>query len=357
MSLQEIDAFESLGRPVSRTVACVPPFEPHPWIRSGHAQTVVGRYLPGPRVQLASTYHEIDVGDGDQLVALDSVPKDWRPGQPAALLVHGLGGCARAPYIVRVAAKLTRQGIRVVRMNLRGAGAGFGVAKGIYHAGRTEDLRRVVEWMARRTGEGPLALVGFSLGANLVLKLAAEAADRPLPGFDCVLAANPPLDLAACCRYIQRPQNKIYDRNFVRLLRAEVARLHDRFPELGKADLTHAPTLYDFDDLYTAPRNGFAGAADYYARSSSGPLIPQIQVEGLVVHAADDPFIPPEPFLAIKFPAGLALDLNSYGGHLGYLSRESWDGDRRWLDTRFARWLAQRWANELAKHAQGAAGS
>src|SRR5262249_9631838 len=152
------------------------------------------------------------------------------------------------------------------------------------------------EWLSRRAPGSPLALVGFSLGGNLVLKLATEAADTPLDGLDCVVAANPPIDLAACCRYLQARENRICDRNFVRLLRGEVARLHALFPELGRVDLTQVPTLYEFDDVYTAPRNGFAGADDYYARSSAAPGIPRIQVPGLVVHAADDPFIPVDPF-------------------------------------------------------------
>lgn len=320
------------------------PFEPHPWFKGGHAQTIVGRYLPGPRIRLAATYHELDADAGDRLVVLDSRPEEWAPGAPAALLVHGLAGCARSPYVRRVAARLLRLGIRVVRMNLRGAGSGFGAARGIYHAGRTEDLRRVAEWLARRASGSPIALVGFSLGANLVLKLAAEAATLPIEGLDCVLAANPPLDLAACCRHIQRPENRIYDRNFVRLLHAEVARLHAAFPDLGPVDLSRSATLYDFDDLYTAPRNGFAGAADYYARNSAGPLIPQIEIPGLVVHAVDDPFIPVEPFYELRFPPHLALELNLHGGHLGYFSRKRWGEDRRWLDARLATWLAERWS-------------
>src|SRR5262249_42572677 len=159
-------------------------------------QTIAGRYLPSPRVRLRSTDHMIGLGDGDRLSVLESVPAGWRRGEPSALLVHGLAGCARSPYVVRVAARLVGIGVRVVRMDLRGAGSGFGVARGVYHSGLTEDLRAVAAWMAGRMPGSPLALVGFSLGANLVLKLAAEAADEPLAGLDCVLAANPPLDLA-----------------------------------------------------------------------------------------------------------------------------------------------------------------
>ena len=177
-----------------------------------------------------------------------------------------------------------------------------------------------------------------------MLKLAAEASESPLDGLDCVLAANPPIDLSACCRHIRLPSNRVYDRNFVRLLRKEVARLHAVFPDLGPTRLPKVMSLYDFDDVYTAPRNGFAGAEDYYARSSAAPYIPRIKVPGLVVHAEDDPFIPAEPFRTVAFPPQLALELISSGGHLGYLSHVPWMGDRRWLDSRFTAWLSARWA-------------
>jgi predicted alpha/beta-fold hydrolase len=326
----------------------VVPFEPHPWFRGGHAQTIAGRYLPGRRLRLPSTYHEIDVDEGDRLSVLESIPDGWRPGGPMALMVHGLAGCVRAPYLVRVAIRLVGIGVRVVRMNLRGAGAGFGSARGIYHAGRTDDLRAAAQWMARRAPGSPIALVGFSLGANLVLKLAAESALEPLDGLDAVVAANPPLDLAACCRHFQRRENRVYDRHFVHMLHAEITRLHHAFPELGPVRVARSATLLEFDDLYTAPRNGFAGALEYYTRSSAGPLIPQITIPGLVVHAADDPFIPVEPFYQVCFPPNLALELLPFGGHLGYLSRTLWSGDCRWLDTRLTAWLASHWATDWA---------
>src|SRR5262245_34195822 len=124
----------------------VPPFEPHPLLRGGDVQTIAGRYLPGRRIQLHSTYHELALEDGDRLALLESIPAGWSEGAPAAVLVHGLSGCARAPYVVRLADRLVRLGVRVVRMNLRGAGAGFGLARGIYHSGRSEDVRAVAEW-------------------------------------------------------------------------------------------------------------------------------------------------------------------------------------------------------------------
>lgn len=321
----------------------VPPFEPHPLWRGGDLQTIAGRYLPSRKIRLRSTNHELPLEDGDRLMLFDSLPSGWRPGDPAAVLVHGLSGCARAPYVVRVADRLVRWGCRVVRMNLRGAGAGFGLARGIYHAGRSEDVREVVAWTARRSPGSPVALIGFSLGAALALKLAAEAADRPVAGLDCVLAANPPIDLALCCRTMGLRRNRLYDRNFVGALRREVARLHAAFPELGLADLRKVRTLFEFDDAYTARRNGFAGADDYYDRCSCGPLIPRIRLPGLVIHSEDDPFIPALAFHSISFPNGLAFELIPSGGHLGYLSRLRWDGDHRWLDARLVAWLSTRW--------------
>lgn len=331
----------------------VPAFEPHPWLRGGDAQTIAGRYLPGRSVRLPSTYHELPLADGDRLTVLDSVPPGWAAGDPVVVLVHGLGGCARAAYVRRLAAAALERGYRAVRMNLRGAGSGFGAARGIYHSGRTEDLRTVLQWTARRCPCSPLALVGYSLGAHLTLRLAAEAASQPVEGLDCVLAANPPIDLATCCRVMQQPRNRIYDQNFVRSLRAEVARLHAAFPDLGPTGVEDAASLFDFDDRYTARRNGFAGADDYYARCSSAPLIPQIQLPGLVVHAEDDPFIPAEAFRRVAFPPQLALELIPGGGHLGYISRMVWQGTRRWLDSRFLVWLAARWGPANAGSAAG----
>jgi predicted alpha/beta-fold hydrolase len=246
----------------------LPPFEPHPWLRGGHAQTIVGRYWPLPRPSLDSSAHEIALPDGDRLLVLESTPPGWEGTRPTAMLVHGLAGCAEAPYMVRLASHLLAMGIRVVRVNLRGSGRGFGLARGIYHAGRSDDLREVV---------------------------------------------------------------------------ASVVRLHRRFPELGPPRLQGVRTLYEFDDRYTARRNGFASADDYYRRCSLVTSLGRISIPGLIIQAMDDPFIPHEPLLGATRRPHLELELVRHGGHLGYLSRRTWQGDRRWLDARLAAWLRSRW--------------
>jgi predicted alpha/beta-fold hydrolase len=297
---------------------------------------------------LLSVLHEVDLPDGDRLAVLESTPQGWQGRQPTAVLVHGLAGCAEASYMVRVSRRLLGRGIRVVRVNLRGAGAGFGLARGVYHAGRSSDLRDVLSWLGRRDAGSPIGLVGFSLGATLVLRLAVEAAREPVGDLDCVVAANPPLDLKACARELKRPDNRLYEWNFVRWLRANIERLHERFPELGSHGIEGVRSVYEFDDRYTAPRNGFLSADDYYEQCSLVEMLARVQVPGLIVHAMDDPVVPFEPLLRASRPQDLSLDLLEHGGHLGYLSRRPWLGDHRWLDSRLETWLSLRWASLLA---------
>ena len=321
----------------------VPGFEPHPLLKGAHVQTVVGRYIGGERLKLAAAPHQIPLPDGDRVLVLESIPEGWEPPMPAAVLVHGLAGCADANYMGRLSQRLLGLGIRVVRMNLRGSGDGFGLARQIYHAGRSDDLLQVVRWLHGRSEGSPIALVGFSLGASLVLKAGIEAAEHPVNGLDCLLAANAPIDLIHCARQMRRPENRVYNWNFVRWLRAMVDRLHRHFPDLGPPGLEGVRSLYDFDDRYTAPRSGFASADDYYTRCSVKDQLGRIALPGLVVHALDDPFIGAEPFLNIASLPALDVELVRHGGHLGYLSRSPWMGTRRWLDSRFCAWLSRRW--------------
>jgi predicted alpha/beta-fold hydrolase len=263
-----------------------------------------------------------------------------------ALLVHGLGGDAGGIELVRLGSRLVGLGVRVVRINLRGAGPGFGLARTLYSGASMGEVRAVADWMAREGDGSPLALVRFSLGAALVLNLAADSADRPVDGLDCVVAAGAPVDLAACARWMAHPSRRFYDRQFVYTVVPMVERLHARFPDLGPVDLGEVRSMLDFDRAYTAPRNGFQGIEAYHEACSPIRRMGRIGVSGLVVHALDDPFIPTAPLLQAQFPAGLELEIHRQGGHLGFISRESWAGDRRWLVTRLAAWLARRWGLE-----------
>ena len=320
-----------------------PSFEPHPWFPGGHAQTLAGAYLPTEWLRLPSQSWQVLMPDGDRLVVEDSIPKGWQPGDPAAVLLHGMGSCSRVSYVVRFGMRLFERGVRVARMNLRAMGLGFGHARRTYNGGKSDDVRAVVEALADRSVGSPIALVGFSIGANLALKLASEAASNPIGSLDCVIAINPPVDLAACSRHFLKPENRLYNRHFVANLTGQIEKLHRAFPDLGPTGLGGVRTIWDFDEAYVAPRNGFRDAQDYYSQSSSGPLLGRITVPGLIVHALDDPFIPAESFENLEIPESLALELVHSGGHLGYVSRRIDGEDGRWLNARLLAWLGDRW--------------
>ncbi len=162
--------------------------------------------------------------DGDQIVLHDDCPDGWRPGDRAALLIHGLAGCHESGYMVRIAHKLHAAGVRAFRMDLRGCGAGAALARLPYHSGRSEDARAALVAIAELAGGSPTTLVGFSLGANIALKLLGELGQAKCGNLDSAMAVCPPIDLAACSRQIARGGNRLYDRHFVHLLLRQLRR-------------------------------------------------------------------------------------------------------------------------------------
>jgi predicted alpha/beta-fold hydrolase len=315
-------------------------FHPLPLLGNPHVQTLLGNLLPGPALPVAVAIHQMPLGDGDRLAIHDSAAPRWRAGDPIAVLVHGLGGDHRSPCVLRMATMLVQHGWRTVRVDLRSCGKGVGLARRPYHAGSSEDVRAALDWCHRASPTSPLALVGFSLGGNIALKLAGEAVERPVAGLRRVAAVAPPIDLERCAELIGHPRNRFYELHFLRELQALVRRRQRCFPDLPRVRFPVRLTLRLFDDLYTAPRNGFADSADYYRRSSSLPLIGRIEVETLILTARDDPFIAVEPFESLTPAAAVEVRILERGGHLGFLG---WDGAGgiRWAERRLMEWLAE----------------
>jgi predicted alpha/beta-fold hydrolase len=333
-----------IGTRSSTTVLATPDsfvdFRPLPLLRNPHVQTLLGYYLPGPRLGLPARAHVLRLPDGDGLVLHDTVPGGWRPGAPVAVLVHGLSGSHASPQVRRLACKLLRQGLRVVRLDLRGAGKGLPLARACYHAGRSDDLRAALEEVHRWSPASPLLLVGLSLGGNIALKLAGEAAGRPVPGLARVGAMGPPIDLGRCATLLALPRNRLYEAFFVRELVAEARQRQRYFPDLPPLSFQRHMTMRLLDDLYTAPRSGFADALDYYRRASALPLIPRITLPTLILTARDDPFIAVEPFEGLEAPANVTVRVLPHGGHMGFLG---WDGAGgiRWAERRLIDWVLQ----------------
>jgi predicted alpha/beta-fold hydrolase len=317
----------------------LPDFRPPPLLGNPHVQTVLGTFVAGRGCPRPQKRYVVRLPDGDALLLHENISRRWLPGRPVVLLVHGLSGWHRSPHIRRLAGRMLAEGWRTFRIDLRGAGDGVSLARGTYHAGRSADLRAVLEFIHRLCPTCPMWLAAISLGGNMALKLAGESADDPVPGLSAVVALNPPIDMVACADMIALPRNRIYERRFVTAL-AENARLRGlHFPDRAPPDWDmRRLTIREFDDTYTAPRNGFLDAADYYASVSSECLIPRIKLPTLILTAADDPFIGVQAFQRVKCPPGVDLVIQALGGHIGYFGPDG-AGGVRWAERYVVEWL------------------
>lgn len=311
-------------------------FRPLPLLGNPHVQTVLGNLLAGGPLDLPSRTHHVILPDGDRIVLHDTAPRGWHETAPAAVLVHGLGGCHRSAYLLRMTRRLVERGVRVFRVDLRGCGAGIALAKRYYTAACSADVRAVIAYVARLHPHAPVLLAGFSLGGGIVLKTAGEAADDPLPGLCAVAAVAPPLDLLRCSELIARLP--FYDSFYVRHLTGQVYR-HQRYhPDVPRVRFPRGLSLRQFDDVYTAPRWGFADALDYYRQASALPWVARIRVPTFLLTARDDPFVAVESFEALTVGPHVELHISPQGGHLGFLGLDG-RGGIRWAEGRVADWL------------------
>jgi predicted alpha/beta-fold hydrolase len=320
----------------------IPPFRPHPLVRGGHAQTLAGAYLPGHRFVDRAQHRVVRLDDGDALVLHDDCPADWQPTHRSALLIHGLAGCHESGYMRRIAGKLNAQGVRAFRMDLRGCGAGVALARLPYHSGRSDDAAAALAAIAQMFPDSPTTLVGFSLGANITLKLLGELGESACGNLDSAMAVCPPTDLAACSRQISLPANRMYDRFFVGLLLEQLRARERLVRDAARVSFTRTPrTLWEFDDSFTAPICGFGTADNYYRAASSLPWIARIERPTLILASRDDPMIPPRALEQLQPPPSVRVHMAESGGHLGFVGRGGCDADRRWMDWRVVEWVTR----------------
>jgi predicted alpha/beta-fold hydrolase len=307
---------------------------PRGWT-AAHMQTLRSRVRPptAPTDAVAGTRLlrvPMDDGTGDELgVALHSpVPAPApAPAPQLVVLVHGLGGSAESAYILATAAQLLRAGISVARLDLRGAGHTGTSSKQMYHAGRTADVRAVLAALAAepeadRRGDGAsLALMGFSLGGNVTLKLLGE----PLEGLPVVagMSVSAPLDLAVGGEYLHHVAFGLYERAMLRGLKADVARFAGPMTDDEREAVASARSLEEFDDAFTARQNGWRDAAEYYALNSSAQYLPHVTVPTLVLHSLDDPIVPSGPYRSIDWEwlaqhGPVRRAITEHGGHVGF---------------------------------------
>jgi predicted alpha/beta-fold hydrolase len=288
--------------------------------------------------------------EGHQLF-LDLLPH--RAGAPGVLVLHGLEGSSRAPYVRGLLAAFERRGWNGAALSFRScepacprAQPGDDPAACFYHSGDTRDLPPLIERLQQRWAGSALGAVGFSLGANVLLKWLGERGERaPLAG---AVAVSPPFDLAACADAVDAPGffSGLYRRRFMRSMRRKALGVARRHPtRLDAAAIRSSTTFRRYDDAVTARLFGFAGATDYWARCSSGVFLAGIRRPTLVVCAQDDPIVPGHSIPRAALAANPALTTRIFdgGGHVGFIAGAPWR-PRYFADELAVDFLAERFS-------------
>ena len=332
---------------VERSAVAPPPgwlysFVPRRGLSNGHLQTLVGNYFPRPLFRVASQAEtvEVDPSDGSRVLCHCS----WQPEAVRAacltiVLVHGLEGSSDSQYIQGLAARAWEAGCNVIRMNMRNCCDTDHLTPTLYHSGLSGDVGAVVDNITKTHGLRQVALVGYSMGGNLVLKLAGEWGNRaPLCG---VAAVCPAIDLGAGSDALHEPVNRGYEWHFLRGLKRRYRRKAALYPDIyDTRGLGPIRSVRQFDDKIVARFCGFRDADDYYFRAASARVVDRIAVPTLVLRALDDPFIRllPETRAAILANPNITLVETRHGGHCAYLC-----GDRgneiHWAEATVTRYL------------------
>ena len=319
-------------------------FRPRRFLRNPHLQTLVAALLPRRNRLPPAEERRIAVEPGVRVLCRCH----WQPERAEALtvvLVHGLEGSDRSQYIIGTANKAFAAGMNVVRMNMRNCGGSERLGPTLYHSGLSGDVGAVVRTLIAEERLARMAVAGFSMGGQLVLKLAGEWGrdNSAPPELRAVAAVCPSMDIAPSVDALHQPANRLYEWNFVWSLKGSVRRKARLFP--GRYDLRRlggVRTLRDFDDRVTAFYCGFQGADDYYQRAAAANLVEHIRVPTLLVHALDDPFVRITPPVRAKLLANPHITMveTEHGGHCGFLAaadRAGYDG--RWAERTIVEFL------------------
>lgn len=285
------------------------------WLPGRHAQTIWPLLIKGPLPVYRR--QRCDTPDGD-FIDLDWV--DGKAGAPCVVLFHGLEGSSRSHYARRLMHAVAARGWHGVVVNFRGCSGEPNRLPRAYHSGDSAEIDCVLRRL-RAGGHTTLFAAGVSLGGNALLKWLGEQGARAAAVVEAAAAVSAPLDLAAANRALSSGFNLVYARHFLRTLIPAALARDQRFP--GRIDASRvraSRTLRDFDDAVTAPLHGFLGVDDYYARSSAGPLLRSVQTPTLLLHAANDPFLP-HTCLPCRgdLPSVVRLEVTDRGGHVGFV--------------------------------------
>jgi uncharacterized protein len=320
-------------------------FIPYSLIRHPHAMTLAPRWWPrhGLLREIPTEPRLFTVAPDTRILGYCHWQRESKRS-PTLILVHGLEGCSESHYMRGIATKAWLAGFNAIRINQRNCGGTEHETPTLYHSGLSGDLIAIATELADKDGLDRLWFAGYSMGGNLVLRMAGEmsAAFPPLQG---AMAVCPNIDPAACVTALEERRNWIYHRHFLRSMQARLRRkaalFHDRFDVTG---LSSIRTLRAFDDAYTAPDGGFLNAADYYERVGARHVLERIAVPTLILTAQDDPFIPYRIFgtPALGRNSSIHFIAPQHGGHCGFLQRPRSGEDVFWAENRLIEFMKGR---------------
>jgi predicted alpha/beta-fold hydrolase len=309
-------------------------------LRGGHRQTLASFFLPRHLSVPAAEKRLIEVEPGVQVLCHCHWQTD-RENALTVIIVHGLEGSSESQYMLGIAAKGMAAGMNVVRMNQRNCGGTDALSPTLYHSGRSQDIAAVAKNLQLQDRISRFALAGFSMGGNLVLKLAGEWGKGGPPQFRAVAAVCPSVNLAASADALHVPANRLYEYYFMWQLRRRLRAKARLFPGVfDTARMRGVTSLRDFDDKVTAHYCGFEGASDYYERSAAANVVDRIAVPTLILHAANDPFIRilPETRRKILSNPHITFVETEDGGHCSFLAQPDGD-DGRWAERQVVEFL------------------
>lgn len=319
------------------------------WLRNPDLQTLATAFWPRRFPALSpSAAREFEVEPGSRILG----HCHWQaaPRQHSTLvLIHGLEGSSDSGYMMGTAEAAWRAGFNVIRLNQRNCGGTAHLTPTLYNSSLSGDVRAVVEELIARDGLLEIFAGGFSMGGNLVLKMAGEFSASPPRELRAVVGISPAIDLAAAVDVMERVRNRIYQLYFVSKLKRRFRAKARLFPELYRTvGLARVRTIRQFDDAVTAPYCGFENAADYYCRASSQQLLRFVSLPALLLIAQDDSLIPFASFAdpSIRGNHQIMLDAPLHGGHCAFISASA--GQRFWAESRIVDFCRQHSAMTIA---------
>ena len=323
--------------------AAIPEFHPHPLLTNAHAMTIAAALarrhfaLPQPEDRLFRV-------DADSHILGHC---HWQLGKqrdaPVIAVVHGLEGSSESSYALGIAEKALRLGFHAIRLNQRNCGGTESLTPTLYNSGMSADYRAVVEELANADGFEQIFFVGYSMGGNLVTKMAGEYGDAPPKALRGVCAVCPSIDPSACADALELRQNFLYQRHFVSGLLLRYARKVKLFPQIYQPDgFGRLRTIREFDDKITAPYFGYRDAQEYYEAAGAKKVVSQIHIPMLMITAQDDPFVPFNAFQCINAAQNPAIHFVApkHGGHCAFISNQP-GPERFWAEQRIVEFCQQ----------------